>query len=205
MSSIYQQHRVSQVGQVVSNVAGRIIEEARLLILRWTAAEAVAASNNGVHAAVQDNGALQTITTGIGALPCPRNLRAVPGGTAGDIKAVSITAYGKRNGVSISEVLPAFTADSTNAVEGNKIFDSVDYYTQPAMDGTGATVSIGWGDKLGLPLTLERNTVLAAFKGDSREATAPTVAVSPSALESNSVDLNSALDGNKVEVYLIAP
>ena len=202
---IYHQHRPSQVGQVVSDVAGRILSEVRTLLLQWTAAEAVAASNNGVHAAVQDNGALQTISTGIGALPCPRNIRAVPGGTAGDIKAVSITVYGKRNGVSISEVLPAFTADSTNAVEGNKIFDSVDYYTQPAMDGTGATVSLGWGEKLGLPLKLERNTVLMAFKGDTREGTAPTVAVSATALESNSVDLNSALDGNKVEVYLVAP
>jgi hypothetical protein len=71
------------------------------------------------------------------------------------------------------------------------------------MDGTGATISIGWGDKLGLPLKLSHNTVLFAFLNNTLEGTAPTVTVSSSVLSSNTIDLNSALNGTKVDVYLI--
>ena len=74
----------------------------------------------------------------------------------------------------------------------------------PAHDGTGATTSIGWGDKLGLPYKLTHNTVLAAFLNNAREAVAPTVTVSPTAIEGNSVLLSSALaDSQPVDVYLI--
>ena len=56
-------------------------------------------------------------------------------------------------------------------------------------------VRVGVGSKLGLPAKLSRNTVLAAFLGGAREGTAPTVAVSSAALESNTVTLDSALNG----------
>ena len=65
------------------------------------------------------------------------------------------------------------------------------------------TVSVGWGDKLGLPYKLSHNTVQEAFLNNVKEGTAPTVAVSATAIESNTVDLNSALDGHVVDVYLI--
>ena len=41
------------------------------------------------------------------------------------------------------------------------------------------------------------------FLGDTREATEPTVTVSATDIESNTVDLNSALDGTVVDSYLI--
>jgi hypothetical protein len=65
------------------------------------------------------------------------------------------------------------------------------------------TVSIGWGDKLGLPIKLPRDTVLRTFLNNSLESTAPTVATSATAIESNTIDLNSALNGSAVDVYLI--
>jgi len=64
-------------------------------------------------------------------------------------------------------------------------------------------VSVGINDKLGLPYKLERNTVLMAFLDNTLEGTAPTVATDADNIEGNTVDLNSALDGSAVEIYLI--
>jgi len=71
------------------------------------------------------------------------------------------------------------------------------------MDGNGATVSVGFGDKLGIPYKLPIDTVLFAALGGTKEGTAPTVAVSTADLESNTVDLNSALNGSAVDVWLV--
>ncbi len=65
------------------------------------------------------------------------------------------------------------------------------------------TVSVGFGDILGLPFKLAHNTVLAAYLNNAKEGTAPTVTTSATAIESNTIDLNSALDGNQVDIYLI--
>ena len=64
-------------------------------------------------------------------------------------------------------------------------------------------VSVGFNDILGLPYLLAHNTVIAASLNNVRETTAPTVTVSATALESNTVDLHSALDGSVVDIYLI--
>ncbi|MEN6349333.1 MAG: hypothetical protein ABFD08_08070 [Syntrophomonas sp.] len=65
-------------------------------------------------------------------------------------------------------------------------------------------VSVGWNDKLGLPYKLARNTVQykQTFLNNTVESTEPTVAVSATAVESNTIDLNSALDGHQVDVCL---
>lgn len=64
-------------------------------------------------------------------------------------------------------------------------------------------VSIGWNDKLGLPYMLTHNTVLKSYLNDALEGTAATVTTSTTAIESNTIDLNSALDGHIVDVYLM--
>lgn len=64
-------------------------------------------------------------------------------------------------------------------------------------------VSIGWNDVLGLPYLLAHNTVLAAALNNVREANAPTVTVSATALESNTCKLHSSLAGQAVDIYLI--
>ncbi len=64
-------------------------------------------------------------------------------------------------------------------------------------------VSVGFNDILGLPYLLTHNTVIAASLNNVRETTAPTVAVSTTALESNTVKLDSSLAGQVVDVYLI--
>lgn len=154
-----------------------------------------------VLAAVTDDGGEQVVTTGIANPDVPRALTATAGGTAGDIKAIQVTVTGTNaDGGVISEDLPAFTVNTAGSVTGSKAFATVTSVTIPAHDGTGATTSIGTSDKLGLGAHLARNTVIAAYLGGTKEGTAPTVAVSSSALESNTVDLNSATNGTEVIV-----
>jgi hypothetical protein len=62
-------------------------------------------------------------------------------------------------------------------------------------------VSVGTTDALGLPYKLAHNTVQAAYLDNTKDA-GPTVAVSATTLELNTVDLNSALNGKAVDVYL---
>lgn len=172
----------------------------------WTAAQAATASATGVHAAVTDTGSAQTVTTAITNPPCARNLTATAGGTAGDIKAIQVTIYGTNiNDEDISETLPAFTVNTAGAVTGSKAFKTVTSIVIPAHDGTGATTAIGFGDKLGLPVKLTRNTLQGTYLADVLEGTAATIAMSSSALESNTIDLNSALDGSAVKAYFLLP
>lgn len=97
----------------------------------------------GVLAAATDNGAQQVITTGIIPLDRPRRITATAGGTAGDIKAITVTIAGVApGGEVISEVLSAFTVDTPGTVTGTKVFERVTSITIPAHDGTGATTSI---------------------------------------------------------------
>ena len=62
-------------------------------------------------------------------------------------------------------------------------------------------VSVGTTDVLGLPYKLAHNTVQAAYLDNAKDA-GPTVAVSATAMESNTVDLTSALNGKAVDAYL---
>ncbi len=65
------------------------------------------------------------------------------------------------------------------------------------------TVSIGWGDKLGLPYKLTHNTVLFACLDNVRESTDPAVTVDSVNIEGNTADLDSALNGKAVDIYLL--
>lgn len=168
----------------------------------WTATQASLGAVAAVHAAVTDNGSARTITTSITNPACARSITATAGGTSADVKAITVTVTGTDiNGAVISEVLPAFTVNTTGTVEGNKAFKTVTSITIPAHDGTGATTSIGTGAKLGLDHMLDLNSVESAFLGGTKEGTAPTVAVSSSAVCSNTVSLNSALNGTAVDIF----
>jgi len=161
-----------------------------------------------VHAAVTDTGVLQTITTGItDPSPC-RNLTATSGGTAGDIKAIQITVTGTNLADDvITETLPVFTVNSATTVVGSKAFKTVTSISIPAHDGTGATTSIGSGAKLGIAHKLGVNSLLdgQVYFNGSVEGTEPTVAGSATLTESNTVTLNTALDGSDVEFFYIVP
>jgi hypothetical protein len=167
-----------------------------------------AAIATGETAAVDFTGgqdeAADVLTAAITNPGAPRSITATAGGTAADIGAIQVTVVGiDYNGEDITEDLPAFTVNTAGTVQGSKAFREVTSITIQAHDGVLATTSIGFGDKLGLPYKLAHNTVLDAYIDNAKEGTAPTVAVSSTSLESNTVDLNSALNGKVVDVYLL--
>lgn len=160
-------------------------------------------ATTAVHAAlaVLASGGPQVVTTGITSPDIPRNLTATAGGTAADVAAVQVTVTGTDYaGNTITETLPAFTLNTTGTVTGNKAFRTVTSYSVPAMDGTGATVAIGTGAKLGLPTAMGTDRLTNASFNGVRETTRPTVTVSSSELASNTATLNSTLNGSAVVV-----
>jgi hypothetical protein len=170
------------------------------------AADAVAADADGAHAAVTDTGEEQTITEDITNPAISRNMTATAGGTTADIGAIQVTFIGTNDdGEEITEILPPFTENTAGTVSGSKAFTTVTAIVIPAHDGTGATTAIGWGDVLGLPWLLSRKTNLykQTFLNNVAESTEPTITVSASAIESNTIDLNSALNGTAVDAYFI--
>lgn len=169
------------------------------------ATSATVASTTGIHAAVTSTAETIEVTTAITNPSVARNITATAGGTAGDIKAIQVIIEGTNiNDEVITETLPAFTVNTAGSVVGNKAFKTVTKITIPAHDGTGATTAIGFGEKLGLPDRLTNNTVSQTFLGGVLESTAATVTTSATAVESNTIDLNSTLNSSLVEVYYIA-
>lgn len=187
-----------------TDVQGVSVAQCFVSKLVIAAAKATVASTTGIHAAVTDTGADQTVTTGITQPSVPRNITATAGGTSGDVKAIQVVITGTNYADEvITETLPAFTVNTTGSVTGSKAFKTVTSILIPAHDGTGATTAIGFGEKLGLPDKLPTNTVLLASLGGTKEGTAPTVTTSTTALESNTVDLNSALNSSEVAIYYL--
>lgn len=64
-------------------------------------------------------------------------------------------------------------------------------------------IKIGFGDVIGLPYLGSTNSVLFAALGGTREGTAPTVVRDADEIEKNTIDLNSALNGTDVDIWLI--
>lgn len=165
----------------------------RSLIL---AAVALGANDDILGDTAMANGATTDVLVFAGQPDVARNL-TVKGNDAnvsGDVVIEGLDA----DGATITETL---ALNAANLVTGNKAFAEVTKITLPAYDTANTErVRVGTGAKIGLPVRLGRNTVLAAFLDGTREAAAPTVAVNAAALESNTVTLNSALDGSEVIV-----
>jgi hypothetical protein len=163
------------------------------------------ASTTAVLGAVTDNGASQTITTGITNPDVPRVVTATAGGTSANITAVQVIVTGTdAYGVTITETLPAFTAATAGSVTSLHAFATVTSITIPH-NGTGVTTAIGKGSAIGLKKRLSRDSVLNAYLGGVRETTHPTVTFSPTSIGLNTVILNSTLNGNPVVVDVITP
>lgn len=101
------------------------------------------------------------------------------------------------NGSAITETI---TPSNGTIVQGTKAFKTITSVTGAGwvINEGNDTIIVGFGDVLGLPVCLSRDTVLNAYLNGVREATRPTVTVSATAPESNTVDLDSACDGNAV-------
>jgi len=191
--------------QIQTDVEGTLADRAFIAHVQYSAAVATAAGTAAVLALFATaSGAATVKTTGFTQPTCPRVVTATTDGTAADIKAVQVLLEGTNFADEvITETLPVFTENTKTTVTGAKAFKTITKVTVPAMDGDAATVSIGVGEVLGLPYKLTHNTVLKAYLGNALEGTAPTVTVSSTALGSNTVDLNSSLNGSIVDVYLM--
>lgn len=142
---------------------------------------------------------VQTITEGITQPDVPRSVK-IKGNAAGITGDVVITGTNIADEV-ISETL---SLNGTTEVVGNKAFKTITSIQLPVETNPGTdTVSVGTANKLGLPYLLERDTVIAAYRDNVKETTAPTVTTSTTAIEDNTILLNSALNGTDVDVYLI--
>lgn len=114
------------------------------------------------------------------------------------------TVSGEGASVVLTAVAPAANDDTLNIAYTNGTCEGL----TPDASSTDTTpgvaddqVSVGTTDALGLPYKLAHNTVQAAYLDNTKDA-GPTVAVSATTLELNTVDLNSALNGKAVDVYL---
>lgn len=182
-----------------TDVDGVSVDRAFIAHFQVAAADAVGSSNTAVHAAIPLTNATQQITTGITNPAVPRSI-IVKGNQAGVAGNVVIHGTNYADAV-ITETI---ALNGATAVEGNKAFKAVTQIDLPVEVNAGTdTVSIGRGEKLGLPYKLAHNTVFATYKDNTLEGTAPTVTVSATDIESNTIDLNSALNSKVVDVYLI--
>lgn len=128
----------------------------------------------------------------------PRNITVK--GNAAAVTGNVLIEGANAEGAAISETI---ALNGTATVAGTKAFLTVTRVTLPVWASAATErVRVGTGARLGLPVRLSRNTVLRAFLNNVLEGTAPTVAFSASALENNTVTLNSALNGNDVLVDL---
>ena len=170
----------------------------RSQLARYTVTPA-ASTATAVKAAIALTASAQpTVTAGITSPAVPRCLSVT--GNAGGIAGNVVITGTDMAGAAITDTI-ALSGSST--VAGTKAFATVTSIAYPAETNAGTdTVSIGTTDKLGLPAMLPHNTVERAYYNNVLEGTAATVTVSSTVLSSNTVDLNTALAGAIVDVYL---
>lgn len=175
------------------------ITGSQVRILSWTFGVVALGGNAAILADTALDAANPTVVTVFARQPdVPRNLtiKGNDANVAGNVVIEGTNA----DGAPITETI---ALNAANVVVGNKAFATVTKATLPDyVTANTERVRIGTGAKLGLPLRLSRNTVLAAYLANVREATAPTVVVSAAALEGNTATLNSALNGSAVIVDL---
>lgn len=143
------------------------------------------------------SGASTTISSFSAQPDVARNIVVTTGGTTADCKLATVVVNGTNfYGTAISENF-AISDNQAGATTGAKAFKTVTSVVIPAQDGNGCTYSVGTGTKLGLKSCMaSADHFLHAGIGGVKEATAPTVVASASAVESNTAALSTALDGS---------
>jgi hypothetical protein len=188
-----------KMGQLIQTNVDKIVADMAFLAhFQISAADAVALSNTAVHAAITLTTA-KDVTTEITNPAVPRNIivKGNAAGIAGDV-VITGTDYA---GEVITETI---ALNEASAVNGAKAFKTVTKIHVPAKtNGSGDTVSVGFGDALGLPFKLAHNTVFKSFLNNALEGTAATVTVSTTDICNNTIKLNSALNGSVVDAYLM--
>lgn len=136
----------------------------------------------------------------------PRNVVINPCdlGTVADIAAGDITVTGTDvAGNVVSEAIAVVENQAHDTTsDGAVAFATITGISIPAQDGADASFYFGYGDVLGLPFARKHVAVIAAYLDDTLEATAPTVVSNATDVSKNTVELDSSLDGNDVDVVV---
>lgn len=159
---------------------------------------AMAVGVNDVLAAVVLAAIAQNITVGITDPDVPRVVR-IKGNQATVAGNVVITGTNIKDEV----IIDTIASNGVAAVNGTKAFKTITSVGLPVEVAAGDAISVGLTNGLGAPFLVSHNTVLAAYINNVKEAVAPTVTVSPTHIELNTATLNTALNGNKVDIYLL--
>lgn len=139
------------------------VPRAFLAHIHIPAATAVAASSDGVHAAMNLSATTQAITTGTTNPAWPRNIR-VDGNVSGIDGMVKITGTNFADEVITEDI----TSSGTNAVDGNLAFKTVTQIDLPIQDHTPAkqseTIQVTHGCSTAgdLPVVVTATTLLGA-------------------------------------------
>lgn len=159
---------------------------------------AVGAATSLMAATALTAGAQAAFSTGLSSPAVCRNVtvKGNASGITGDV-----VVHGKNIlGATISETI---ALSGASEVVGAKAFAVVSSVDLPAETHAGTdTVSVGMGAKLGLPVRQAYDRLINAYLAGVREGTRPTVVISSSAVESNTVALSSTLNGSAVVVDL---
>lgn len=189
--------------EMQSDADGVKVDRSFIAHLSW-ADPVVADTDRILNDQVTSSTETTVVTTFLAQPDYARQISITPGGTTTDVSAGDIVVVGTdQAGDALTENV-AIAADATSAVNTTNAFKTVTSITFPIQDGAGATYDVGITDKLGLPYALSHDTVLKTFLNHAEEVAAPTVTVDATDWQKNLIDLNSALDGNQVDVYLIA-
>lgn len=130
-------------------------------------------------------------------MPYARNLTVVAS------KAAAASAKVVVNGTDIDNkpISESFTLSGATPVIGAKAFKTVTSAVLP-IKATDETVSIGWGELIGLPIRLAQAPLTFVLK-DGVADTAPTFTTDTTDLSKNTIDFNGSLAGKVYDVFLV--
>ena len=194
-------------GQTIQTDASGIVADRGFIAnLAWTALEAAAADAAGSVLTAAASGTVAVTVLAAAMLaqpPCARNAAVtVAATTAAHVKAAAIRVNGlDMGGEAIYEDFTP-TEDTPATLTGTKAFASFTSIVIPAQDGASVTVSLGWGQLIGLPYKLAKKRVLVTLN-DGVVDTAPALTISSSVLALNTVDFNGSLDGSVMDMSII--
>jgi hypothetical protein len=187
----------SKVRESVSGAVSTELYTPVFVYKAWTALEAAAPA--AVHATVTMTTAAQVITTGITNPPSPRNVSVVAG-HASETGIVTIVG----TNIWDQAITESLTLNETTAVVGTKAFKTITEIDYPAyVQATTPTVIILTGHKLGFDMYFPNVSCCIKQTKDGVADTLPTLAISSSAIESNTVLCATALNGQVMIGYFL--
>lgn len=166
-----------------------------------------AASATAILGSTASRTSTNTVSSGITQPDVPRALSVTPGGTTSDLLNSAVVVTGRNvEGKVITESFQLVPSSST-IINGSKAFMTVTSVFFPAQGGTGATITVGTQNKLGVFHRLIPNQTSvrvyssASITTDPTIEAAPTVVANDGTLEYNLVTPATTPNGSRF-VYI---